>query len=69
MSNLLLVSNKSKNEIDLIVHALERFQLFPLFGDEKMTRIINFVFTHLWVLPVFRPIYRLFRRVYNLIYY
>ena len=53
MSNRLLVSNKSKSEIDLIVHALERFQLFPLLGDEKMTRIINFVFTHLWILPIF----------------
>lgn len=69
MSNRLLVSNKNKNEINLIVHALERLQLFPLLGNGKMTRIINYVFTHLWILPVFRPMYRLFRRIYNKIYY
>ena len=60
----LLLSNKCVSDIKTKVDALKRMSLFPLCsvqGGKVMTEIMNLVYGHLWLLPLFRPIYRMYR--------
>ena len=69
MSIRMLLANKSGSDVNKIIQSMTKLNLFPLQGGGKMVGIMNYVFTHLWTLPVFRPMYRLFRRVYNYLRY
>ena len=69
MSTRMLLSNKSVRDVKGIVQDMRQLKLFPLPGGGMMVRLMNFVFSHLWVLPIFRPVYRLFHRVKNFIRY
>ena len=69
MSTRMLLSNKRVRDVRSIVQDMRQLKLFPLPGCGMMVRLMNFVFSHLWVLPIFRPVYRLFHRVKNFIRY
>ena len=69
MSTRMLLSNKSPRDAKRIVQTITKLNLFPLPGGGAMVRLINFVYNHLWTLPVFRPMYRLFHRINNYLRY
>ncbi len=69
MSTRMLLSSKGVGDTKKIVQTITKLNLFPLPGGGSMIRVINFVYSHLWILPVFRPIYRMFHRVKNYLRY
>lgn len=64
MSTRILLSNKGTQDVNRIVQSMTKIGLFPMPEKETMTRLVNFVFTHLWALPLFRSMYRSFHSVY-----
>lgn len=69
MSTRMLLSSKGVSDTKKIVQTIKKLNLFPLPGGGTMIRVINFVYSHLWMLPVFRPMYRMFHRVKNYLRY
>ena len=69
MSTRMLLSNKSVSDTKKIIQTITKLNLFPLPGGGTMIRVINFVYSHVWILPVFRPMYRMFHRVKNYLRY
>ena len=66
MSNRMILSDLTAKEVNEIVNAMSKLNFFPLPGGGMMVRILNYVFTHLWILPIIRPIYRIYRRICSL---
>lgn len=64
MSVRMLLSDKGPQEVDRIVQSMRKLKLFPLAGGGMMVGLINYVFSHLWALSIFRPMYRSFRSLY-----
>jgi glycosyltransferase involved in cell wall biosynthesis len=64
MSIRMLLSNKSSRNVNQIVQSMKALNLFPIPESETKIRFVNFVFKNLWALPVSRPMYRLFNRIY-----
>lgn len=58
----LLLSDKPRDDAREKVRVLKQLCLFPLSGSGVMTRLINVVFTRTWLLPIVRPLYRMYRR-------
>ena len=69
MSTRMLLSNKGAKDIKKIVQSMKELNLFPLPGGGKMVQIMNYIYSHLWCLPVLRPAYRLFHRIKNYLRY
>ena len=67
MSVRMLLSNMGTHDVKRIVQLMKKLNFYPLPADGMMVRLMNYVFSHLWALPVFRPMYRLFRSVYPMI--
>lgn len=63
MSIRMILSNKSAQDVNRIVQSMTKLNLFPMSGGGTMTRLVNFVFKHLWALPAFRVMYKSFRRI------
>ena len=57
----LLLSDKPVTDIKQLVAGLRKVALFPLPDGDLMSRLMNAAFGHLWLLPVLRPLYRLYR--------
>ena len=64
MSVRMLLSNKGTQDITRIVTSMMALKLIPLQGGGTMERLLSFVFTHRWALPIFRPMYKSFRSMY-----
>lgn len=64
MSVRMLLSNKGSDEVKGIVQAMKKLNLFPMSESGMMVRLMNFSFSHLWALPIFRPMYRMYRNLY-----
>ena len=58
----LLLSNQSVSKIKGKVKRLTELRLFPLYAGSLMLRLMNLVFSHPWLVPSFRPIYRSYRK-------
>lgn len=63
MSIRMILSNKNAHDVNRIVQSMTKLNLFPMSDGGTMTRLVNFVFKHLWTLPVFRVMYKLFRGI------
>lgn len=61
----MLLSDKKLKSIKEIVAALKKLSLFPLPGNlpgaDFMMQVLNVVFSHSFLIPLFRPIYRYHR--------
>lgn len=61
----LLLSDKKMGEVKEIVDALKKLTLFPLPGNlpnaNFMMKVVNLAFMHPWLVPLLRPVYRIYR--------
>ncbi len=57
----LLLSDQKVSDIKPKLEGLSKLSLFPLQGSGLMSRLMNMVYQHLWLLPLVRPVYRLYR--------
>ena len=57
----LLLSSRRISDIKEKVEGLKKISLFPLRGGGVMSMLMNTVFKHPWLVPLFRPVYRLHR--------
>lgn len=64
MSTRMLLSNKGTKDVGRIVNTMKKLNLLPMPEKEMMVYISNFVYNHRWTLPIFRPMYRSFNRLY-----
>lgn len=58
----LLLSNQSVSKIKGKVKRLTELRFFPLYAGGLMSRMLNLIFKHPWLVPPFRPVYRLYRK-------
>lgn len=61
----LLLSDKKMGDVKEIVAGLKKLSLFPLPDDlpnaNFMMHVVNFAFKHQWLVPLLRPLYRMYR--------
>ncbi len=58
----LLLSNQNVSKIKGKVKRLTELRFFPLYAGGLMSRMLNLIFKHPWLVPPFRPVYRLYRK-------